>query len=146
MSNKDKVYRLEDLEISKNNTHKKLDEKSSKILESNITNIENPIFQKNLQALFQQDEILAARLWGMEEAKDFDVFVGKDIIDINLINNKTLKYVYENPVKDTFDSLERLEKAYKRYPIMFFYGLVNGVLYKALLKNETHKKITVIEP
>ena len=45
MSNKDKVYRLEDLEISKNNTHKKLDEKSSKILESNITNIENPIFQ-----------------------------------------------------------------------------------------------------
>ena len=62
MSNKDKVYRLEDLEISKNNTHKKLDEKSSKILESNITNIENPIFQKNLQALFQQDEILAARI------------------------------------------------------------------------------------
>ena len=146
MSNKDKVYRLEDLEISKNNTHKKLDEKSSKIFESNITNIENPIFQKNLQALFQQDEILAARLWGMEEAKDFDVFVGKDIIDINLINNKTLKYVYENPVKDTFDSLERLEKAYKRYPIMFFYGLGNGVLYKALLKNGTHKKITVIEP
>ena len=29
---------------------------------------------------------------------------------------------------------------------MFFYGLGNGVLYKALLKNETHKKIAVIEP
>jgi motility accessory factor len=146
MSNKDKVYRLDDLEISKNKKNKKIDEAKNKILESKVTNIQNPIFQKNLQALFQQDEILAARLWGMDETKDFDVFVGKDPIDINLINNKTLKYIYENPAIDTLFSLEKLEKEYKRYPIMFFYGLGNGVLYKALLKNATHKKIIVIEP
>ena len=146
MSDKDKVYKLDDLEVSKNKKRKKIDEAKKKLLESKMTNIQNPIFQKNLQALFQQDEILAAKLWSIDETKEFDVFVGKDPIDINLINNKTLKYVYENPVNDTLNSLESLEKEYKRYPIMFFYGLGNGVLYKALLKNETHKKIAVIEP
>lgn len=146
MSDENKVYKLDDLEVSKNKKLKKIDEAKKKLLESKMTNIQNPIFQKNLQALFQQDEILAAKLWSIDETKEFDVFVGKDPIDINLINNKTLKYVYENPVNDTLNSLESLEKEYKRYPIMFFYGLGNGVLYKALLKNETHKKIAVIEP
>lgn len=146
MSDENKVYKLDDLEVHKNKKCKKIDEVKRKVLESKMTNIKNPIFQKNLQALFQQDEILAAKLWGLEAAKDFDIFIGKDLIDINLINNKTLKYVYENPANDTLNSLENLEKEYKRYPIMFFYGLGNGVLYKALLKNETHKKIAVIEP
>ena len=94
MSDKDKVYKLDDLEVSKNKKRKKIDEAKKKLLESKMTNIQNPIFQKNLQALFQQDEILAAKLWSIDETKEFDVFVGKDPIDINLINNKTLKYVY----------------------------------------------------
>ena len=120
MSDENKVYKLDDLEVHKNKKRKKIDEAKRKVLESKMTNIQNPIFQKNLQALFQQDEILAAKLWGMETAKDFDIFVGKDPIDINLINNKTLKYVYESPVNDTLVSLENLEKKYKRYPMMFF--------------------------
>ena len=115
-------------------------------LGESVANIANPIFKKNLQALFQQDEILAARLWGMEGMKIYDVFIGKDPIDINIINNKTLKYVYENPVKDVKEALENIEKEYKRYPIMYFYGLGNGIFYKALLKNETHQKIVVVEP
>jgi len=113
---------------------------------TNAEGPQNPVFQRNLNALFQQDEILAARLWGMEEMKDYDIFIGKDPIDINIINNKTLKYVYDNPVKDVQEALDSIEKEYKRYPIMYFYGLGNGVLYKALLKNETHQKIVVIEP
>ncbi|WP_314701456.1 6-hydroxymethylpterin diphosphokinase MptE-like protein [Campylobacter rectus] len=115
-------------------------------LGESVASIANPIFKKNLQALFQQDEILAARLWGMEGMKGYDVFIGKDPIDINIINNKTLKYVYENPVKDVKEALENIEKEYKRYPIMYFYGLGNGIFYKALLKNETHQKIVVVEP
>ncbi|WP_169753976.1 motility associated factor glycosyltransferase family protein [Campylobacter curvus] len=107
----------------------------------------NPIFKKNLQALFQQDEILAARLFSMQEQEKYEVFVNsKDIIDINIIDKKTLKYIYDNPAKDIYDMLDTLEKEYKRYPIMYFYGLGNGVLYKALLYNQTHKKIVVVEP
>lgn len=124
----------------------KEDQVLKKELGESVANIANPIFKKNLQALFQQDEILAARLWGMEGMKGYDVFIGKDPIDINIINNKTLKYVYENPVKDVKEALENIEKEYKRYPIMYFYGLGNGIFYKALLKNETHQKIVVVEP
>ena len=124
----------------------KEDQALKKELGESVANIANPIFKKNLQALFQQDEILAARLWGMEGMRGYDVFIGKDPIDINIINNKTLKYVYENPVKDVKEALENIEKEYKRYPIMYFYGLGNGIFYKALLKNETHQKIVVVEP
>ena len=85
---------------------------------TNAEGPQNPVFQRNLNALFQQDEILAARLWGMEEMKDYDIFIGKDPIDINIINNKTLKYVYDNPVKDAQEALDSIEKEYKRYPIM----------------------------
>jgi motility accessory factor len=108
--------------------------------------LSNPVFKKNLQAIFKYDEILAATLWGMDENKEFDVFVGKDPIDINIINNNNLKYIYEHPVADTLKLLEDIEKSYKRYPIMYFYGLGNGVFYKALLKNQTHQKVIVIEP
>ena len=134
---------MDDFQVVK---EKENEQKNAKKSSETFEPSANPIFQKNLQALFQQDEILAARLWGMEEMADYDVFVGKDPIDINIINNKTLKYVYENPVKDVQNTLESVENEYKRYPIMYFYGLGNGILYKALLKNETHQKIIVVEP
>ena len=111
-----------------------------------IEQLDNPIFKKNLQALFHQDEILAARLFGMGGHEKYDVFVGKDPLDINIIDRKTLKYVYERPVADVTQNLETTEKEYKRYPIMYFYGLGNGVFYKALLKNQTHERVIVIEP
>jgi len=132
-----------------NLNHQSTKKTKQDVKKQEMTNTEgpqNPVFKRNLNALFQQDEILAARLWGMEEMKDYDIFIGKDPIDINIINNKTLKYVYENPVKDVQETLDSVEKEYKRYPIMYFYGLGNGVLYKALLKNETHQKIVVVEP
>ena len=134
---------MDDFQVVK---EKENEQKNAKKSSETFEPSANPIFQKNLQALFQQDEILAARLWGMDEMTDYDVFVGKDPIDINIINNKTLKYVYENPVKDVQNTLESVENEYKRYPIMYFYGLGNGILYKALLKNETHQKIIVVEP
>lgn len=118
----------------------------TKMYENNGASIQNPIFQKNLQALFQQDEILAARLWSIVGNKDYEIFIGKDPIDINLINKHTFKYIYDNPATDILKLLEDTEKGYKRYPMLFFYGLGNGILYKALAKNETHQKIVVIEP
>ncbi|WP_107785409.1 motility associated factor glycosyltransferase family protein [Campylobacter concisus] len=129
-----------------NNKNDKASNKKAKPSKDNVSNIQNPIFQKNLQALFQQDEILAARLWSIAGNEDYEIFIGKDPIDINLINKHTFKYIYENPGVDILKLLEDIESNYKRYPILFFYGLGNGVLYKALAKNETHQKIVVIEP
>ena len=140
---KNEYSTMDDFQVVKENEN---EQKNAKKSSESFEPSANPIFQKNLQALFQQDEILAARLWGMKETEKYDVFIGKDPIDINIIDNKTLKYVYESPAKDVLHSLELIEKEYKRYPIMYFYGLGNGIFYKALLKNETHQKVIVVEP
>jgi len=132
---------INSLEIEKNT-----DSKEQTGQQYDAGKIQNPIFEKNLQALFNQDEMLAARLWGMQGQDKYEIFIGKDPIDINFIDRKTYEYIYENPSNNTLKALESIEKKYKRYPVMFFYGLGNGVLYKALLKNETHQKIVVIEP
>lgn len=108
--------------------------------------VQEEIFNRNIKALFAQDEILAAKLFGMGAQGDFEVFIGKDPIDINIINKKTMNYIYQDPIKQTHDMLENLEKELKRYPILYFYGLGNGVLYKGMLYNKTHEKIVVIEP
>ncbi|CAD7288706.1 motility associated factor glycosyltransferase family protein [Campylobacter suis] len=120
--------------------------KSEKQQAQNLQSVQNPIFAKNLQALFQQDEALAVRLFSMEGNEKFDVFMGKDPVDINIINKENFKYIYEKPVSDVHNMLDSTEKEYKRYPIMYFYGLGNGIFYKGLLYNDSHKRIIVIEP
>ncbi|WP_169783777.1 motility associated factor glycosyltransferase family protein [Campylobacter curvus] len=140
---KESYESINDLKVNKNDQKKK---KDGIDVQQNIENIENPTFKKNLQAIFQQDEILATRLWGMNKQDKYEIFLGKDPIDINLINRYTYEYIYEKPSVDISNMLENIEKRYKRYPILYFYGLGNGILYKALLYNKTHKRIVVIEP
>ena len=44
MSDENKVYKLDDLEVHKNKKRKKIDEAKRKVLESKMTNIKNPIY------------------------------------------------------------------------------------------------------
>lgn len=123
--------------MSKNNNKKP---------QTTVNEIQNPIFANNLQAIFQQDEILAAELFSVASQKKYEVFIGKDPIDINIIDKNSYKYMYEHPVKDVENMIEDIQKKYSRHPSLFFYGLGNGIFYKAILKNAAHKKIIVIEP
>ncbi|WP_260173361.1 motility associated factor glycosyltransferase family protein [Campylobacter sp. 19-13652] len=100
----------------------------------------------NLKALFQQDEILAAKLFGMSSQGYFDVRLGDDPIDINIVDKKSGLSIYSNAVSEVEELLKSIEDKYKRYPVMYFYGLGNGVLYKGLLHNKTHERIVVVEP
>ena len=128
-------------------TEKKDKKVAAKTKETKLNGITNPIFEKNLQALFQQDEVLAARLFSMTSQNKYEIVLGKnDPLDINIINKETSESIYENPVEETYKMLDEIEKKYKRYPGLFFYGLGNGVFYKALAKNKTHKSIAIIEP
>ncbi|EAL0272093.1 motility associated factor glycosyltransferase family protein, partial [Campylobacter lari] len=54
--------------------------------------------------------------------------------------------LYDNPEKFFDEKYNEIYTKYERYPVLFFYGLGNGLLYKALLKNENHKSIVVFEP
>ena len=128
-------------------SEKKSKKAAKQTKETKLNGIINPIFEKNLQALFQQDEVLAARLFSMTSQNKYEIVLGKnDSLDINIINKETSESIYENPVEETYKMLDEIEKKYKRYPGLFFYGLGNGILYKALAKNNVHKKIVIVEP
>ena len=116
-----------------NNKNDKASNKKAKPSKDNVSNIQNPIFQKNLQALFQQDEVLAARLFSMTSQNKYEIVLGKnDPLDINIINKETSESIYENPVEETYKMLDEIEKKYKRYPGLFFYGLGNLLIHSEL--------------
>ena len=104
------------------------------------------VFEKNLLAVAIYSAPLAKKLLEINTNERFNLYTGKDPIDINIIATDGSKYMYENPLKDTQNQLESFEKAYSRYGSLFIYGLGNGVLLKEILQNQTHKTIVVFEP
>jgi len=105
------------------------------------------IFDKNIAALGSYNIILAQQLLNLEGKElAYEVVIGKDPANINLFEKKNYKPLYEGvPVDEVLAKLNIFSK-YKRYPYLYFFGIGNGVFYKALLKNETHKKVVVFEP
>lgn len=104
------------------------------------------IFKKNLHSLIQYDPILATKIFAIKENKKYEVFAGSDPIDINIINKDNYSYMYKDPAKDIEKKLQETEQKFDRYPVLFFFGIGNGIFYKALLKKETHEHILVFEP
>nr|WP_316348522.1 hypothetical protein [Campylobacter concisus] len=82
-----------------------------KTIERNLSGITNPIFEKNLQALFQQDEVLAARLFGMNIQTKYEIVLDKsDPIHINIINKESNETIYKDPVEEISKMLDDIEK------------------------------------
>lgn len=104
------------------------------------------IFERNLIAVAEYSALLAEELLNVKTNQEFQVYLGKDPVDINIVNVKNQSFVYNNPVKDVAKKIEYYEDEYARYPALFFYGLGNGVFYKAILNNQSHKNIIVFEP
>ena len=104
------------------------------------------VFEKNLLAVAIYSAPLAKKLLEINTNERFNLYTGKDPIDINIIAADGSRYMYENPVSDVEKQLESFEKAYSRYGSLFIYGLGNGVLLKGILQNQTHKTIVVFEP
>ncbi len=103
------------------------------------------IFKKNLEAMsgFEYNS-LKKSLANIKELREFSYKIGKDELDINFIRKRNLKMIYNNPIKELENSLNCL-KSYIKYPFLFFYGLGNGILYKAILQNVEHKRVIVFE-
>ena len=102
-------------------------------------------FKKNLIAMNGDSyKELKEKLENLKELRNFSFNFGKDNLDINIIQKRTLKTMYKNPVEELEKSLEEL-KPFARYPALFFYGFGNGILFKALLKNQNHRRIVVFE-
>ncbi|PJP65729.1 PseE protein, partial [Campylobacter jejuni subsp. jejuni] len=102
-------------------------------------------FEKNIKALSGSEyDNLRKKLQDLKELKHFSFTQGKDNLDINIIKKRNLKKMYQDPIKELEKNLEYF-KDFTRYPVLFFYGIGNGILYKILLQNQALKRIIIFE-
>lgn len=104
------------------------------------------IWEKNLEAILRVDSTLHQSLLKVTPNTDFEVFIGADSADINIIDKKRESVLFiGNSVESTTKIFESLAP-YALYPYLYFFGFGNGVLYKMLFANPAHKQIMVFEP
>ena len=104
------------------------------------------IYEKNLQALIQKNPLLGSKLFAIKENQRFEVFQGKDLIDINILDTQLNDFIYQNPISELETLINTINGNYTRYPILFFYGIGNGLYLKALLENKSLIHLVVVEP
>lgn len=103
------------------------------------------IYDKNLNALREVNPLLFARLHSISGNKQFEVFQGKDPLQINFYDNERNIAVFDKPLEDVLDKIESY-KSYDRYAFFYFFGLGNGVFIKTILGNPLRKRVAIIEP
>ncbi|EKD4605659.1 motility associated factor glycosyltransferase family protein, partial [Campylobacter coli] len=75
----------------------------------------------------------------------FELILGKDNLDINLKDTSDNTFLYENVIDELNSMLNTYNDKYLLYPVLYFYGFGNGILFKALLQNKNHQHIVVFE-
>ncbi|EFV1156899.1 motility associated factor glycosyltransferase family protein, partial [Campylobacter coli] len=115
-----------------------------------FTPTQKELFNKNIEAL--GNILLKESLKEIKSSK-FELILGKDNLDINLkdtsIKNNGGGYnenlLYQDPIKELQTMLNTYNDKYLLYPVLYFYGFGNGILFKALLQNKNHQHIVVFE-
>ncbi|BEK44814.1 motility associated factor glycosyltransferase family protein [Campylobacter jejuni] len=114
-----------------------------------FTPTQKELFNKNIEAL--SNILLKESLKEIKSSK-FELILGKDNLDINLkdtsIKNNggyNENLLYQDPIKELQTMLNTYNDKYLLYPVLYFYGFGNGVLFKALLQNKNHQHIVVFE-
>ncbi|EKY8178609.1 motility associated factor glycosyltransferase family protein [Campylobacter jejuni] len=115
-----------------------------------FTPTQKELFNKNIEAL--GNILLKESLKEIKSSK-FELILGKDKLDINLkdtsIKNNGGGYsenlLYQDPIKELQTMLNTYNDKYLLYPVLYFYGFGNGILFKALLQNKNHQHIVVFE-
>ncbi|HEB9335289.1 TPA: motility associated factor glycosyltransferase family protein, partial [Campylobacter coli] len=100
------------------------------------------LFNKNLSAL--SDILFKNELEKINHTK-FELILGKDNLDINLKNTSDNTFLYKNATEELNSMLNIYNDKYLLYPVLYFYGFGNGILFKALLQNKHHQHIVVFE-
>ncbi|HBK1685986.1 TPA: motility associated factor glycosyltransferase family protein, partial [Campylobacter jejuni] len=96
----------------------------------------------NIEAL--SNILLKESLKEIKSSK-FELILGKDNLDINLKDTSDNTFLYENVIDELNSMLNTYNDKYLLYPVLYFYGFGNGILFKALLQNKNHQHIVVFE-
>ncbi|EPI8607990.1 motility associated factor glycosyltransferase family protein, partial [Campylobacter coli] len=107
-----------------------------------FTPTQKELFNKNIEAL--SNILLKESLKEIKSSK-FELILGKDNLDINLKDTSNNTFIYENVIDELNSMLNTYNDKYLLYPVLYFYGFGNGILFKALLQNKNHQHIVVFE-
>ncbi|ELM1319656.1 motility associated factor glycosyltransferase family protein, partial [Campylobacter coli] len=107
-----------------------------------FTPTQKELFNKNIEAL--SNILLKESLKKIKSSK-FELILGKDNLDINLKDTSDNTFLYENVIDELNSMLNTYNDKYLLYPVLYFYGFGNGILFKALLQNKNHQHIVVFE-
>ncbi|BDM03100.1 motility associated factor glycosyltransferase family protein [Campylobacter jejuni] len=107
-----------------------------------FTPTQKELFNKNIEAL--GNILLKESLKEIKSSK-FELILGKDNLDINLKDTSDNTFLYENVIDEFNSMLNTYNDKYLLYPVLYFYGFGNGILFKALLQNKNHQHIVVFE-
>ncbi|ECK7816286.1 motility associated factor glycosyltransferase family protein [Campylobacter jejuni] len=107
-----------------------------------FTHAQKELFNKNIEAL--SNILLKESLKEIKSSK-FELVLGKDNLDINLKDTSDNTFLYENVIDELNSMLNTYNDKYLLYPVLYFYGFGNGILFKALLQNKNHQHIIVFE-
>ncbi|MCW1854050.1 motility associated factor glycosyltransferase family protein [Campylobacter jejuni] len=107
-----------------------------------FTPTQKELFNKNFEAL---SNILLKESLKQIQSSKFELILGKDNLDINLKDTSDNTFLYENVIDELNTMLNTYNDKYLLYPVLYFYGFGNGILFKALLQNKNHQHIVVFE-
>jgi len=105
------------------------------------------IFNKNLEALKKTNPSVAEKLMKINPNNiKYEIYQGEnDPAQINYINTKTFTPLYDNPLKEIEEKIKEIDE-FQNYPILYFFGLGNGIFYKMILTNPKLEKVVIYEP
>ena len=86
-------------------------------------------YSLNMAALKEAAPHLHDKLKTIQSNEQFEVFAGKDPIDINILDHAQNTPLYTEPVADTLAFLKEMGP-YSRYPFLVFFGVGNGFFYQ----------------
>ncbi len=107
-----------------------------------FTPTQKELFNKNIEAL---SNILLKESLKQIQSSKFELILGKDNLDINLKDTSDNTFLHENVINELNSMLNTYNDKYLLYPVLYFYGFGNGILFKALLQNKNHQHIVVFE-
>ena len=107
-----------------------------------------PIYEKNIQALVKINPLLASRLIALKGNQRFDIYQDpKDYLNVNIFDCEHTMPLFQGiPREEVLVKVDQFEETFSRYPVLFLYGIANGLFVKLLLQNSNHTHLIVIEP